>query len=432
VSVWRLPSPEPISSLAPGLRYASPSRRLAASLVDLALVATAAVALLGVMFVSGLTVAHLSGDGFSAARPADFLYLEPSHFAVWWLMVLAGSLLYFVASWSRGGSPGGRLLAIDLRAPGGATLSMRRAALRWLVLVPPPGLALLAIPFLSASTSCAPVTAAFGNHKMLFDQTAADECTLSAQAVLAAPMLLLVLAWPLIGLVTAAASKSGQGFHDRLTGSSMVVRAEAAYNTEASPAAATNMRPAIGSTAEATRSDTLPPQLQPASTTRRTAAYAIDILLLYVTWAIVTWLLAAAGFWHRDFQIVTPGVIDSIEIQPDAGIVLLAGATLVVSITFWRAAWSLGGSPGQRLLLLQIGDPVYGSTPQSTRLATRWLLVGAPLWVEGLGLTLGGYALSIVALMLACQVFLLVTTVADAGHRGLQDRLGGTLVVEAT
>jgi hypothetical protein len=29
-------------------------------------------------------------------------------------------------------------------------------------------------------------------------------------------------------------------------------------------------------------------------------------------------------------------------------------------------------------------------------------------------------------------VFLLVTTVADAGHRGLQDRLGGTLVVEAT
>ena len=117
-----------------------------------------------------------------------------------WRVILNAALLaalsgvYFVISWSRfGWTPGQRLFRLAvLGASPAAAITPRRAALRWLLLGAPLGLA-------SALTVSVP---------LLF-----------------LAVLVVSFAWFVVLLVTTLLSRTGQGLHDRLAGTTVIRRA---------------------------------------------------------------------------------------------------------------------------------------------------------------------------------------------------------------
>jgi uncharacterized RDD family membrane protein YckC len=180
---------EPHDEATPGVR-ASFVRRLVAFLLDGVVLLVAGFALLTlVTILIGPTVV-LEMD--SAASPVS----EVGTWRVILNAVLLAALsgLYFVISWSRfGWTPGQSLLRLAVReASPGAGITPRRAALRWLLLGAPLGLA-------SALTVSVP---------LLF------------LAVLAVSF-----AWFVVLIVTTLVSRTGRGLHDRLAGTTVTRRA---------------------------------------------------------------------------------------------------------------------------------------------------------------------------------------------------------------
>jgi hypothetical protein len=208
-----------IAPLPPRLGYAGPWRRLTASLIDQTLVALVAAALFGAMAASGAAVVNVSQEYLdyltsrTAPYPAEGPTIVPAYFAVWCVLVALAAFLYQVVSWSRRGSLGERLLAIQIgRVSDGSRLPVRRAVMRWLVLVLPFAVALVAVPLLPSVDSCDKIP----------PFTYLVTCTPSAASTLAGPLFLIAISWPLIALFSVALGPRARGFHDRIAGSAMV------------------------------------------------------------------------------------------------------------------------------------------------------------------------------------------------------------------
>ena len=90
------------------------------------------------------------------------------------------------------------------------------------------------------------------------------------------------------------------------------------------------------------------------------------------------------------------------------------------------------GSPGQRLLRMEIGTETGGLPVAHRQGAVRWLLIGLPLCVEAsLTQLISGVVDALLILVLfAWYVFLLVSTARNPKKQGLHDRLAHTVVTK--
>ena len=180
---------EPHHEPTSGVR-ASFVRRLVAFLLDGVVLLMAGFALLTLITVFIGPTVRLEPE--SAASPVSEVRT--------WRVILNAVLLaalsgvYFVISWSRfGWTPGQRLFRLAvLEAPRAAGMTPRRAALRWLLLGAPLGLA-------SALTVSAP---------LLF-----------------LAVLVVSFTWFSVLVVTTLRSRTGRGLHDRLAGTMVIRRA---------------------------------------------------------------------------------------------------------------------------------------------------------------------------------------------------------------
>jgi hypothetical protein len=142
--------------------------------------------------------------------------------------------------------------------------------------------------------------------------------------------------------------------------------------------------------------------------------------------------LTAAGVWRSEATVFSSGHVEFFfEQQPDqTGVEALASIMLAVSVVYWLVSWTWRGSPGQRMLSLQLGDAVTGGPLYPGRLFVRWLCIGLPLWAQCLALELGSNTTPIVILVGLWQLLLLSTTANNRAHQGFHDEWAGTLVVE--
>ena len=92
----------------------------------------------------------------------------------------------------------------------------------------------------------------------------------------------------------------------------------------------------------------------------------------------------------------------------------------------------LGASPGHRLFAMELRDVTAGRRVTVGSAVVRWLLLAAPLGVEGVATTLMTGVPDLLAnfAVAGWYLILLVTTARSPAKQGLHDRLARTIVVK--
>jgi hypothetical protein len=217
--------------------------------------------------------------------------------------------------------------------------------------------------------------------------------------------------------------------------------------------------------ARAASTPELPAGLRVAGTGVRVRAWLIDTLLLFVaSTGVFGSVLMATGIFSYDQQALFQMGLGKLPEVP-IGTVNLFGFVLAeigfVAITVAFAAWcwhSVRGTPGQKLLRLQVGDSNTGRNLSWRRsLARSLVLYGLPgvagavidvvmsyliavaspsalvsgesMWVQGwAGVAILGLAAALFSV--AVPAILLISVLGDDRRQGVHDRIAGSLVVD--
>jgi uncharacterized RDD family membrane protein YckC len=162
-----------------------------------------------------------------------------------------------------------------------------------------------------------------------------------------------------------------------------------------------------------------------ADVPNRVIAYIIDVLIFVV----IVVILAAVG--------VAVGLV-----RPEAGGTgaLTGGGDLIFAIlwtvinaAYFIYSWiALRGSPGMRVLGMQVGNETDGATLTTNQAITRWALLFGP---GALGQLVSAFSLGlgsiISVLAFIWWIVLLVTTARSPSKQGLHDQYAHTVVVKA-
>jgi uncharacterized RDD family membrane protein YckC len=155
-----------------------------------------------------------------------------------------------------------------------------------------------------------------------------------------------------------------------------------------------------------------------ASTLARFVAYVIDSILLGIVTSIATAPFAASMVSGLDFRR------GNIAVSPIA-LIITVGASALYFIGFWSSGWR--GTPGMKLLRLQVGDAATGRTLTPEQSVRRWIGFGTFAQLLGFIPALGVVASTGVFLW---TLVLLVTTAMSPTKQGLHDRFASTAVVQ--
>lgn len=154
------------------------------------------------------------------------------------------------------------------------------------------------------------------------------------------------------------------------------------------------------------------PGLVFASTGRRFVAYLVD------------WLLALLLTWLVEIPLVllTPS-------SSNLGTIFSAISFAAVALAYFTLGWRsrARGTPGMRMLKLQIGNAFDGRTLTLEQAFRRWVAMGYPLYLLWLLPAIAGWA---VLATLALWIALVLTTIASQTKQGLHDRVANSAVVE--
>ena len=160
----------------------------------------------------------------------------------------------------------------------------------------------------------------------------------------------------------------------------------------------------------------------------RLVAYVIDAVLITILVFAATICVSILAGPVVEFDNTGSGLV---EVNDRIAAVDAIVATLL-SLAYFVATWTwLRGSPGQRVLQMQLGDE-QGRAVGLGRAALRWLPLGLPLGIAGLlTVVLPGYAdLVVDLLVLAWFAILLATIARSPTKQGWHDRLASTVVVK--
>ena len=154
------------------------------------------------------------------------------------------------------------------------------------------------------------------------------------------------------------------------------------------------------------------PGLVFGSTGRRFVAYLVD------------WILTLLLIWLVDIAVVLVAPSGS-GLGTILSAVSFAGVSLGYLVLGWRS--KAHGTPGMRLLKLQIGTAFDGRTLTVDQAFRRWVAMGYPLYLLWLVRPIAGWA---VLATIAWWIALIVTTGASQTKQGLHDRVATSAVVE--
>jgi hypothetical protein len=104
----------------------------------------------------------------------------------------------------------------------------------------------------------------------------------------------------------------------------------------------------------------------------------------------------------------------------------------VISAIYWIYSWTrMRGSPGQKLLGMQVGNFPDGATLTQDQAIRRWIALGGPLpLVQALN-PLPGLGLIIGLAAFAYFIYLLWSTAQSPTKQGFHDKFANSVVVKA-
>jgi len=405
-------------SLPPGLKVAGIGTRLGAWLID------------SLIFVGFQIVFWMAADALGAIRisPEAERQMEASPMALPTVapyqvnlpllaVMLAGfvvvSVVYATFCWARfRGMPGQRLLSLQVGdAVTGRNLGLRRAAARSVVAVGIPIAAgagfLYGVMAFETSVPWSEVVS------MQTGGQADTWVTTWSGAFLLA--MVLAVGWPVLLLISTAASSSGQGLHDRLAQSIVIGKAAPAYGVPAWTAPAFGgpalIQPVDGEPAwtEAAADSNTPATFHAATVGRRVAGYLIDCTIVYLSFSMVAAAVAAASM---------PSNATAFDERTYIFLGLVGGLIQLVYFTVGWAMWR--GTPGQRLMHMRVGDATTGKALSWMDALARWAVLQGPF---ALVTIVPAIARTPVLMAASCWIaYLLYSMTTDPDVRGLHDR----------
>lgn len=165
------------------------------------------------------------------------------------------------------------------------------------------------------------------------------------------------------------------------------------------------------------------PGLVLSDTAPRFIAYLLDGFLLGIVGAVIGGILGSVGWTPVEPPPFGPyGPIDynALLVADPVGTVL----TVVLSAVYFIGSWTGGrrGTPGQRLLKLQVGNAFDGRPLTFDQAIRRWLGLGEFI------VLIPGFT-GAVGLWFLWAIVLLMTTATSQSKQGLHDRLANSAVV---
>ncbi|MGD0861915.1 MAG: RDD family protein [Candidatus Limnocylindrales bacterium] len=203
----------------------------------------------------------------------------------------------------------------------------------------------------------------------------------------------------------------------------------------------------------------LPPWLKIAGMGRRVGAWILDLIFLGIlalipfTFAIVSGAVSLNDEALRQLQDNYGASLSDVTVpllKVDQGLLMIALAMyLVIAALYFVGGWVwLRGTPGQRLLSLQVADVATGRNLTFAQAVIRWLVLQGIASIVGfvpLVMMLNDWATTPASQIYASssvglsgllsygptlwQLVLLVTTGVHPARRGWHDRIAGSVVV---
>jgi uncharacterized RDD family membrane protein YckC len=168
-----------------------------------------------------------------------------------------------------------------------------------------------------------------------------------------------------------------------------------------------------------------------ADVPNRVIAFIIDAIILFVINFIVFAILGAVGLNPWSPNPNPTGIGDLLSYNPVIGLIQ-AIIGLAVSAGYFIYTWtSMRGTPGQKMLGMQVGNAADGATLTMEQGIRRWIALFAPSVIAQ---ALFPWPLLGTIIGLAAFIWviaLIVTTAQSPTKQGLHDNFAKTIVVKA-
>jgi uncharacterized RDD family membrane protein YckC len=174
-----------------------------------------------------------------------------------------------------------------------------------------------------------------------------------------------------------------------------------------------------------------PAGLYYADVPNRTIAYIIDAIILGIINAIVGAILGAIGLNAFTVNTNATELTNLLTYNPVVGLIQ-AVLFAAISGAYFVYTWtSMRGSPGQKVLGMQVGNATDGATLTMEQAIKRWIALGAPFGIAQALYPLPGLGLIIGLAAFVWFIALLVTTAQSPTKQGLHDQFAHSVVVKA-
>jgi uncharacterized RDD family membrane protein YckC len=174
-----------------------------------------------------------------------------------------------------------------------------------------------------------------------------------------------------------------------------------------------------------------PAGLYYADVPNRSIAYIIDAIILGIINLFAGAILGAIGLNAVTINTSATTIGGLINYNPVVGLIQAVIFTAISAAYFIYTWTALRGSPGQKVLGMQVGNAADGKTLTTEQAVKRWVALGAPFGIAQALNPLPGLGILIGLAAFVWFIALLVTTAQSPTKQGYHDRYAGTVVVKA-
>jgi uncharacterized RDD family membrane protein YckC len=168
-----------------------------------------------------------------------------------------------------------------------------------------------------------------------------------------------------------------------------------------------------------------------ADVPNRAIAYIIDAIILFIINIIIAAVLSAVGLNATTVNLNATSIGNIVQYNIVAGLIQAVIFTAINAVYFIYTWRSMRGSPGQRVLGMQVGNAADGATITQEQAIKRWIALGAPFGIAQALNPLPGLGILIGLAALVYFIALLYTTATSPTKQGIHDKYAGTIVAKA-
>jgi uncharacterized RDD family membrane protein YckC len=167
-----------------------------------------------------------------------------------------------------------------------------------------------------------------------------------------------------------------------------------------------------------------------ADVPNRAVAYIIDAIILFVI-NLVIGLIVGIFLPSARFNFGATNLNEIVEVNY-ANVLVTTLIGLAVNGVYFIYTWTrMRGSPGQRMLGMQLGNAADGATITQEQAIRRWIFLGAPFGLASALNPIPALGLLLALAALAYFIYLLVSTAQSPTKQGFHDQQANTVVVKA-